>query len=435
VVHEFGHYWVAKRLGVKVLRFSVGFGKPLLRRRMGRDQTEYALSAVPLGGYVKMLDENEGDVAPHERHRAFNRQAIPKRMAIVVAGPLFNFLFAILVYWALYMMGVEGIKPVVGKVTEGSIAAQAGFRAGDEWLAVDGKPVQTWDQHRLYLYRKALGRDTVNVEVRDPQGEVRVRHLDLSSIHPRQVNAGLVEQVIGLYGYIPTIAPVIGTVIPNGPAAEAGLQPGDRIVEIDGKPIETWRDVVALVTQRPNEPMNFTLQRDGRLVPLTITPRAVETDGKLVGKIEAGAQAPEIPPDWRVEVKLGPLSALQSAIENTWSMSVLTVEMLYKMLRLEVSAENISGPITIAQYAGYSVQIGLDRFVMFLAVVSISLGVLNLLPIPILDGGHLLYYVIEAVKGSPLSERAMALGQRLGMAVLFGLMLLAFYNDFTRILH
>lgn len=435
VVHEFGHYWVAKRLGVKVLRFSVGFGKPLFARRAGRDQTEYVLSALPLGGYVKMLDETEGEVASAERHRAFNRQAIPKRMAIVVAGPAFNFLFAVLAYTLLYMAGVEGIKPVVGKVVEQSVAERAGFRAGDEWLTVDGEPVRTWDQHRLYLYRKALSGETVEIEVRDAGGYLQTRRLDLSSIGPEQVNAALVEQGIGLYGYLPEVPPVIGSVQANGPAAAAGLQPGDRIVEIDGKAVDSWRDVVTQVTQRPNQPLNVTVQRNGRLVPLAITPRAAEAGDRVVGKIDAGAEPPEIPPDWRVEVKLGPVDALLTGVENTWSMSVLTLQMLYKMLKLEVSAENISGPITIAQYAGYSVQIGLDRFLMFLAVVSISLGVLNLLPIPILDGGHLMYYVIEAVKGSPLSERSMSIGQRIGMAVLFGLMLLAFYNDFARILH
>lgn len=435
VVHEFGHYWVAKRLGVKVLRFSVGFGKPLLTRRGGRDQTEYVLSALPLGGYVKMLDETEGEVSPEERHRAFNRQAIPKRVAIVAAGPVFNFLFAILAYWLVYMAGVEGIKPVVGKVVENSIAEQAGFRAGDEWLSVDGDPARTWDQHRLYLYRKALSGETVAIEVKDAEGHVQTRKLDLGSIRPEQVDAALVERAIGLIGYVPDILPIVGSVQAGGPAAAGGLQVGDRIVEINGKAVEQWRDVVVQVTEHPGLTLNVTVERDSRLVPLRVTPRAVEAGGKTIGKIEAGAQPPAIPADWRVEVELGPLAALKTGVENTWSMSVLTLQMLYKMLKLEVSAENISGPITIAQYAGYSVQIGIDRFLMFLAVVSISLGVLNLLPIPILDGGHLLFYAIEAVKGKPLSEQAMSIGQRIGMAVLFGLMVLAFYNDFARILH
>ena len=434
VVHEFGHFWVARLLGVKVLRFSVGFGRPLWSRRGGKDNTEYVLSVLPFGGYVKMLDENEGEVKAEELPRAFNRQRLWKRAAIVLAGPGFNFLFAILAYWLIFMAGVDGIKPVVGKVAENSIAERSGFQVGDEWLRVDGKDVQSWDQHRLYIYQRALDRAEVTVEVRDAGGYLQTRRLDLSGLAASQVDAGLIEQGIGLYGYVPQLPPVLGSVKAGGPAAEAGLQVGDRIVAIGNKRVTDWQEVVKEIAQRPQQALHLSVMRKDERHEITVTPRAVTANGKTEGKIDAGVQLPEIPEEWRVTVKSDPLTALWRGVENTWAMSVLTLKMLYKMLLLEVSTDNISGPITIAQYAGYSVQVGLERFVMFLAVVSISLGVLNLLPIPILDGGHLLFYVVEAVKGSPPSERALGIGQRFGMTVLFGLMMLAFYNDFVRIL-
>lgn len=434
VVHELGHYSAARALGVKVLRFSVGFGRPLLRRTAGPDGTEYVLGALPFGGYVKMLDETEGEVKPEERARAFNRQPLWKRAVIVLAGPGFNFIFAILAYAAVYMHGIEGIKPVVGKVVEQSMAAKAGFQAGDEWLRIDGRPVESWDQYRLYIYRRALDRGTLNIEVRTPSGATETRVLDMSQVPAREVDAGLLEKTIGLYGYVPEVKPLIGSVQAGGPAANAGLKVGDRVLSMDGETVQTWQEVVNRIMDRPGKAIAFMVDRAGAQVPLTITPRVVTAKDKTIGKIDAGVEPPRIPREYRVLVQAGPLAALARATENTWSMSILTLKMLYKMLVLEVSTENISGPITIAQYAGYSVQIGLDRFVLFLAIVSISLGVLNLLPIPVLDGGHLLFYVVEAIKGKPLSERALGMGQRVGMAVLFGLMILAFYNDFVRIL-
>lgn len=432
VVHEFGHFWAARRLGVKVLRFSIGFGKPLWVRRVGRDRMELVVAALPLGGYVKMLDENEGEVAPRELHRAFNRQKVWKRSLIVVAGPLFNFLFAILAYGFVNLIGVDGVKPVVGKVMEGSRAEQAGFRVGDELLRIDGKEVLSWDHRRLYLFRRALDRAVVRIEVRDAQDRLRERVLDLANFPAEEVGAGLMERGIGLFGYLPQALPEIGALEP-GPAMRAGLEIGDRIVEVDGRPVRTWEELVAGISRNPGRSIGLTAERGGKALSFVVTPDSVEQDGRKIGRINIRPRFAELPPEMRVRVRLPPLTAFTESVDSTWSMSWLTLQMLYRMLKLEVSTKNLSGPLTIAQYAGHSAKVGLDQFVIFLAVISISLGVLNLLPIPVLDGGHLLYYAIEAVKGGPLPPRALELGQRIGIALLVALMLLAFYNDLTRI--
>lgn len=431
-VHEYGHFWVARRLDVKVLRFSIGFGKPLWMRRVGKDEMELVIGAFPLGGYVKMLDESEGKVPPKEVHRAFNRQKIWKRMAIVVAGPLFNFLFAILAYWMIYTLGVDGIKPEVGKVVEGSMAQQAGFRAGDVILSIDGKKVQSWDHRRLYLFQRALDRAHIMIEVRDTQGQVKLREMDLSSFPLQEVNASLLERGFGLIGFVPEPLPVIGAMEP-GPAARVGMKVGDRLVEVNRLKVHTWENLVALISESPGKPIRITVERDGARLDFDVTPESVAQGSKTIGRINIRPQFSDIPDEMRVKVRFGIAEALAEGIGNTWAMSVLTLEMLYRMLKLEVSARNISGPITIAQYAGYSAKVGFEQFVLFLGVISISLGVLNLLPIPVLDGGHLMYYIIEAVKGSPLPERVLMIGQQIGVALLVGLMVLAFYNDLTRI--
>ena len=435
VVHEFGHYWVARRMGVKVLRFSLGFGAPLWLRRFGRDQTEWVIAAIPLGGFVKMLDEREGEVAKQDLARAFNRQPTFKRVAIVVAGPLFNFLFAILAYSILNMIGIEGLRPIVGRVAESSLAQQAGFRQGDELMAIDGYKVQSWDQRRLYLYERALDHATVTFTVRDPDGLTHERALDLSSLSAADVGAGLLERQVGLFPSLPELEPVIGSLDERGAAAQAGLQAGDRVIAIDGQPVKTWQDLVKTVSARPDTALHLRVERKGVIQEFSVTPQPTEIAGQRIGRIGVGVLIPELPADRRVMVRYAPLSAVAEGIETTWRMSSLTLKMLGKMLKLEVSTKTISGPLTIAQYAGASAHIGLDRFVMFLAVVSISLGVLNLLPIPVLDGGHLLIYLIEGIQRKPLSETVLHWGQQIGIALLVALMALAFYNDFMRILH
>ena len=434
VVHEFGHYWVAKQLGVKVLRFSVGFGRPLWTRQFGRDRTEFVLAAIPLGGYVKMLDENEAKVAKKDLPRAFNRQSLPKRAAIVLAGPMFNFLFAILAYWLLFSVGTEGIKPVVGKVVDNSIAAQAGFHTGDELLSIDGKPVTSWDQRRLYLFQRALDKDRVDVEVRNTHGNLEMHRLDLSSLSADQVSTGLLEKGLGLYPAMPDILPVLDYLEEKGAGAKSGLHKGDVITAIDGKPVRLWDDVRNIISANPERALDFNIERAGHALSVVVTTGKIERNGKTEGYIGAAPQFPEYPKEMRVSTRLNPLSALVESVQTTWLMSSLTLEMLVKMVKLEVSTKAISGPITIAQAAGNSAHAGWDRFVMFLAVVSIGLGVLNLMPVPVLDGGHLAIYLIEAVKGSPLSERSLYWGQQVGITLLSALMALAFYNDFVRIL-
>lgn len=435
VIHELGHYSVARLAGVKVLRFSVGFGKPLWSRRFGRDKTEWAIAAIPLGGYVKMLDEREGKVAKRDVARAFNRQSIAKRIAIAFAGPLFNFAFAILAYGFLLMAGVEGIRPVVGQVAPNSLAERAGFKSGDELLSVDDYKIESWDQRRLYLYERALDRASVRFTVSDKNRIKQERILDLSTLSAADVGAGLLERHIGLFPALPQPEPVIGSVEEKSVAAQAGIKIGDRIVAIDGRPVTTWQEAVTAISTRPGETVKIQVDRNGSTQEFNIVPQTVDNGGQRIGRIGVGVKRPELPADMLVRIQHGPLAALGEGIDTTWRMSSLTLKMLAKMLVLEVSTETISGPLTIAQYAGASAQIGFERFIQFLAVVSISLGVLNLLPVPILDGGHILFYLIEGIRGRPLSDTAMYWGQQIGIFLLIALMILAFYNDFTRLLH
>ena len=433
VVHEFGHFWVARRMGVKVLRFSVGFGKPLISRRWGEDKTEFVVSAIPLGGYVRMLGEQDEDYAPQEADRAFSQKSVGKRMAVVVAGPMFNLIFAVLAFWLVYLIGVDDIKPVIGKVAPQSIAEKAGFRAGDELITLDGKSVQSWGEHRMYLFRRALDRKAVVFTVRTEDGVVATRKVDLAQIPVADIDSGLISRGIGLFAYMPEIPAVMGKIDP-GPASDAGLLPGDRVVAVASQDVANWQEFALAIRARPGQVTELIVLRGQNRLVLTVVPRSEQFNGKEIGLIGVRPELPELPESMRASVSYGPFEALQVAAGQTWTMSVLTLEMLYRMLKLEVSTKNISGPLTIAQAAGYSAQLGIDRFLMFLAIVSISLGVLNLLPIPVLDGGHLMFYGIEAIRGRPLSEPVQAWAQQIGIFLLISLMVLAFYNDITRML-
>jgi regulator of sigma E protease len=432
--HELVHYWVAKRLGVKVLRFSVGFGKALWKHKAGADGTEYVFAAIPLGGYVKMLDEREGPVKPDDLPRAFNRQHVTTRIAIVAAGPLANFLLAIVAYWLMFMLGVTGIKPVVGHITPGTVAAHAGLESGDQIVAANNERTPTWEAANLAIIDQALKQGEVTLTVRDPRGGTRQRVLDVRD--PRQLlNAGNLLKTLGITPWQPTIAPVLGKLTADGAARQSGLRPGDRIISANGRVISQWQDWVNFVRAHPNESVSLVINRSGDRMRVNLHTDVVREDGRRIGRIGAYPHVNQARLDaMQVEVRYNPVSAFGMAIGKTWDLSALTVRVLWKLIMGEASLRNVSGPITIAEYAGVSAVLGLSAFLGALAVFSISIGVLNLLPVPVLDGGHLLYYFIELVKGSPVSETAEAVGQRIGLALLAGLMALAFYNDFARLI-
>lgn len=433
VVHEYGHYLVARLCGVKVLRFSVGFGRPLFTWRGGRDQTEWVIAAIPFGGYVKMLDEREAPVASADLGRAFNRQSVGARLLIVVAGPLFNFLFAILVYAGLYMHGLPEARPVLAEPPPATLARAAGFRGGDLVRAVDGQEVATWQDLRWRVLQGALQRQRLNVEVINERDQISSLVLDLGGFPAAEVESDALER-IGLGLFRPKLAPVLGQVVAGSAAEKAGLAAGDRVTHAEGRALATWEDLVQAVRRRPQQPLRLGIERAGVSMQVEVTPDAVSENGVRIGRIGA---APEIPASHAarifVQVRHGPLASLTQAIKKTWDISVFSLKMLGMMLLGEVSWKNLSGPVTIADFAGQSAQLGWIPYLTFLALISISLGVLNLLPIPPLDGGHLMFYLLEAVKGSPASERAMDVGQRVGIALLLTLMAFAFYNDLTRL--
>ena len=434
VVHEYGHYLAARLCRVKVLRFSVGFGRPLATWRLGADRTEWMIAAVPFGGYVKMLDEREGPVAFDEAPRAFNRQSVWKRFFIVVAGPAFNFLFAVLVYAGLYMYGLPEARPVLGEAPAGSLAAAAGLRAGDTVRAVDGESVATWQEVRWRVLQAALQREPVRLETLDERGHIAVATLDLREFPAAEVEADALER-IGLRLYRPALEPVLGQVVPGGPAERAGLAPGDRIVRAAGKPVGSWEALVAAVRAHPGVPLALGVERDGVTREIEVLPDVVSAGDARIGRIGAG---PHVPPAHAekilVRVQYGVLESLVRASHKTADIALFSLKMLGRMLLGEVSWKHLSGPVTIADFAGQSASLGWISYLTFLALISISLGVLNLLPIPLLDGGHLMYYAIEIVKGTPVSERAMELGQRVGLALLLVMMAFAFYNDLNRLL-
>lgn len=432
-VHEFGHFWVARRVGIKVLRFSIGFGRPLWRK-VGVDGTEYQVSAIPLGGYVKMLDEREGSVPPEDLPRCFNSQPPSRRIAVLLAGPAFNFLFAIVAYWAMFVVGVPAMKPLVGAIEPGSAAAVAGLRPGDRIVAVGGASTGTMMAAQLELLQAMVPGGQADLELEAEDGARRAARLDYDGDTHALTEPGAMFPGLGIGLWRPQIPPVIGEIMPEGTAAASGLLPGDRVRSADGRPVSDWNELVAFIRARPGETVPLVLDRDGETRDLALFIGAADDQGERVGRIGA---APRVTPElWdpiRTEQRFGPVSAVGQALSETWRMSALTVTMMGRMILGQVSVKNISGPINIAQAAGFTAAAGLTAFLSFLAIVSISLGIINLMPIPLLDGGQIVYQFVEVAKGSPVSERAQLIGQQVGILLLLMLMSFAFYNDIVRL--
>ncbi|MGO9512425.1 MAG: RIP metalloprotease RseP [Steroidobacteraceae bacterium] len=433
-VHEFGHYWVAKRLGFKVLRFSIGFGKPLLMR-VGRDadRTEYCLAAIPLGGYVRLLDEREGEVSPEELPRSFTRRPISHRIAVLLAGPAMNLIFASLLYAILAMVGTETVKPVVGQVRPDSPAALAGLKRGDEIVRVGDHRVEDTEQLQIDLLRQFSDEGVIPLKVRR-EGSERAVTLRVTEDKRSLTEPGKLLPGLG-FDLATWNADTVVQSAPQGSAgARAGLRAGDRLLAVNGEPIANSSDFISVVSSSPGREISIELQRDGAHVTLVIQVPQVQEQGRAVGRLGITlAEGPRAWPPGMVEIhRSGPLAALGVGVEKTWEMSSLTVQMLWRMVTGQVSAKNISGVVSIAEFAGISAYLGATAYMAFLAIISVSLGVLNLMPVPLLDGGQVLYQLVEAVKGSPLSERAQNFGQQVGIALLVVLMSLAFYNDISR---
>lgn len=430
-VHEYGHYIVGRWVGMKVLRFSIGFGKPVWTRYgKGEDRTEYCISAIPLGGYVRFLDSREGPVERADAGRAFNQRPIPARIAVLLAGPLFNFLFAILAYWALFVYGVPTLKPAIGDVEADSYAAQAGLASGDRIIGVGAVTTPDWESALVAMLDQMVATGSVPLRLEDEHGRQRTAEINVGDDATRLTEPGMLFDGLGFKPWQPPI--VLDKVDDDGAAASAGLQVGDRIVAIDAINIQRLSDIPAAVSTRPGESVGVDYERDGRSATAMVTIRAVEIEGEQQGRLGVTIRA-----DWgdfAYRRQYGILESVGQATSRMWSSTIFTLKMLGRMLTGDVSIKNISGPINIAQFAGASAQAGIGNFLSFLAIVSISLGVLNLLPVPVLDGGQIAYQLVEWVKGSPMSERAQIVGQQFGILALIMLMSFAFYNDIARIL-
>jgi regulator of sigma E protease len=434
-VHEFGHYWVARRLGFKVLRFSVGFGKPIFKKVAGRDQTEYVLAAIPLGGYVKMLDEREGPVAPADLERSFTRRPPWQRIAVLLAGPLFNIAFAILVLWAmLWASGITQVKAVVGDVAAKSVAATGGLRSGDEIVSLDGAAVGDQRDVVFGLLDSMSADGTADLVVRGRDGSRREAHLSVPDAAARRklTEPSLLFKGLGFEFWEPRIPPVLSKVIENGPGARAGLKSGDEVLAIDGVPVNDFRDIQTRVSSHPGETLEFRYRRAGAENVLRVTVASEEIGGQKVGRIQVAPAGVKYPDSMLAHSDLAPMEALSRATSEAWNMTALQARLFWRMLLGNVSLKNLSGPLSIAEFAGESAEAGVASFMGFLVLISLSLGFLNLLPIPILDGGQIVYQLIEWAKGSPMSERAQAFGQQVGIALLILLMSVALFNDIAR---
>jgi regulator of sigma E protease len=431
--HEFGHFWVARRCGIKVLRFSVGFGTPLLRWR-DKLGTEFVVSVLPLGGYVKMVDEREGDVEEKDLPYAFNRKSVWQRMAVVAAGPLANFLLAIFLYWIVYSLGVTGVAPVIGSLEPSSVAEQAGLQSGQEIVALDGEPTPTWQALSGQLIRRIGETGPIYFSAKMPGDSAQYEYQ--GQLQDWLVDADEPEPIrgIGLVPYSPKLLPIADTVVAGEPAESAGLIAGDRVLSADNTPMSDWSTWVSYVRARPGQSIEVEVLRGGGTFSTAIVPKRTVTEaGVAIGQVGMSVQIPEWPEGMIRTVEYGPLEAASQAFKQTWDTTVLILDSVKKMMVGLISAKHLSGPITIAKVAGAAAQYGLTAYLGFLAFLSVSLGVLNLLPIPVLDGGHLMYYIIEIVKGAPVSEKIQMIGFRVGMFLVIGLMLLALYNDLMRL--
>ncbi|MCG9941117.1 sigma E protease regulator RseP [Providencia rettgeri] len=430
-VHEFGHYWVARRCGVYVERFSIGFGKTLWRK-VDKHGTEFVLAIIPLGGYVKMLDERVGEVAPERRHQAFNNKTVGQRAAIISAGPIANFLLAIVVYWIVFMIGVPSVKPVIEDVKPGSIAAIANFEPKMELKSIDGIETPDWNSVHLALVGK-IGDHELTAQVL-PSGynEPMTKTVDLTTW---QFDPEKQDPILSL-GIMPVSAkidPVIQKVTEGLAGERAGLQKGDRIVSVNGEVLGLWNPVTRIIRNNPGVPLKLEVQRSQQLVSLTLTPDS--QDGQRGEKIGfAGVELSVLPlaDEYKMVQQYGPFSAFYQASDKTWQLMKLTVNMMGKLVVGDVKLNNLSGPISIAKGAGVSAESGLVYYLMFIALISVNLGIINLFPLPVLDGGHLLFLLIEKIKGSPVSERVQDFSFRIGAMALILLMGLALFNDFSR---
>ena len=432
--HEFGHFWVARFFDVKILRFSIGIGRSIYTKRFGKDQTEFSIGFLPLGGYVKMLDDREGKVVEEEKKREFNSKPIWQRFSIVLAGPVFNFIFAIFIYSIIYSIGVNALKPIIGDVEPSSISEESGFVKGQKILSINGAKTPTWPTVIDSLVKHTISGKTVNI-VLESDSKKQNLSLDLSKIKIDKISDGKLLNELGLSVIKLKIPPIIGMIEENGPAKASGLHKNDKIIAVNGNLIESWGEWVSIIRQNPNELLNTEVLRNNQTIYIELTPENFQADGTSIGRIGAGPSINDELYDSYFTLEQYSLHlAILRAFNKTWEMSVLTLKVLAKIITGDASVKNLSGPISIAKYAGQSASVGVVALLTFLAIVSVSLGVLNLLPIPLLDGGHLVYYIIELITGKPVSDAVQIVGQQIGLVLLLGLMGIALYNDFIKLM-
>ncbi|MFB2537738.1 MULTISPECIES: RIP metalloprotease RseP [unclassified Acinetobacter] len=432
-IHEWGHFWVARLCGVKVLTYSIGFGPTLIDWTSKKSGVNYRLAALPLGGYVRMLDEREGDVPKEQQHMAFNRQNVWKRIAIVAAGPLINLILAVFIFFLLSLPASEQLNTRIGKVIENTPAAMADLRVGDKITAIDGKPTPTLDKLSYALLDRIGETGQVNVQF-ERNGQSLNANLPIENFVRDQSKSPM--RTLGLMPYQPTIPAVIGQISDDGAAKRQGLQKGDKITAIDGKPIKEWSDAVEIIQASPEKLLQISILRNDQAMQLAVMPQGrKDSMGQQTGFIGAGVERVNynIPNEYKMTVQYSPLEAMGVAVQKTWNLSTMILGSIYKMIQGLIGIDNLSGPITVAKVAGESAAMGWQTFFGFMALMSVSLGVLNLLPIPMLDGGHLLYYLVEAVRGRPVSEQIQIFGLKIGIALLGTMMLVALFNDFMRL--